>query len=667
MAKLAKFLQAAAGQAGGAALDITDVFSTYLYDGTSASKTITNGLDLGGEGGLVWIKKRNESANSDHMLYDTERGPNERLFSNDNGRSYTRTDQLNSFDSDGFTLGADSPASPNTLGKEYVSWSFRKAPKFFDVVTYTGNGTAGRQIAHNLGTTVGMLVVKRTDSAGDWSVFHRKLNGGTNSGNYRVELQSTVGESTTSHWNNTVPSSTHFTVGNSNTVNGNGNTYVAYLFAHNNSDGEFGPDSDKDIIKCGSYTGNGADARTIDLGFEAQWVLLKRSDGATDWWILDNMRGLLARPEASQYLEANTANAEAVTGQVFGDNQGFMVDAGDYNTSGENYIYMAIRRGPLAQPESGTEVFAVDAYSGNSTAGRTISSGFPVDLAIVQSRSAAGDTNAVADRLRGANLLFNTPTATAELTNNSDSITGFDLMDGIEIGTDTRVNWSSGTYVSWMWKRAPGYFDSVAYTGTGSARNLSHNLGVAPEMMWIKPRTLGYQWSVYHKDVSSSSPYYELILNDNGALTNNNNTNAPFAGNPTATTIPLPSGTASASNRSGYNYIAYLFATVPGVSKVGSYTGNAGTQTIDCGFTSGARFILIKRSSGSGVWAIWDTERGINVNEDPFLTLNTTDAESPGQDEIDAHASGFIINSPGGSGDAEINKSGSTYIFYAIA
>jgi hypothetical protein len=120
-------------------------------------------------------------------------------------------------------------------------------------------------------------------------------------------------------------------------------------------------------------------------------------------------------------------------------------------------------------------------------------------------------------------------------------------------------------------------------------------------------------------------------------------------------------------NDPGSAYILLLFASLDGISKVGSYTGNDGTQTIDCGFTTGARFILIKRSSGNGDWFVWDTERGINVASDPFLTLNTNDAESPGQDEIDAHASGFIINSPGGSGDAEINKSGSTYIFYAIA
>jgi cytochrome c peroxidase len=74
----------------------------------------------------------------------------------------------------------------------------------------------------------------------------------------------------------------------------------------------------------------------------------------------------------------------------------------------------------------------------------------------------------------------------------------------------------------------------------------------------------------------------------------------------------------TSTNESGKNYIAYLFATLPGVSKVGSYTGNGSSQTIDCGFTSGARFVLIKRTDNSNwSWYVYDTARGIVAGNDP--------------------------------------------------
>jgi len=114
-------------------------------------------------------------------------------------------------------------------------------------------------------------------------------------------------------------------------------------------------------------------------------------------------------------------------------------------------------------------------------------------------------------------------------------------------------------------------------------------------------------------------------------------------------------------NDSGETYIAYLFASSD-VSKVGSYTGTGSDQTIDCGFTNGARFVLAKRSSTSGIWGVFDTARGIVAGNDPLLRLNATNAESS-SDYIDPHSSGFTWPGEGGG----FNTSGITYIFYAIA
>jgi hypothetical protein len=123
-------------------------------------------------------------------------------------------------------------------------------------------------------------------------------------------------------------------------------------------------------------------------------------------------------------------------------------------------------------------------------------------------------------------------------------------------------------------------------------------------------------------------------------------------------------GGASGLDANGVNYVAYLFASLPGISKVGSYTGNGTSQTINCGFSSGARFILIKRTDSTGDWFIWDTSRGITANNDPHLSLNTTAAEVTTDDSVDPASSGFIVNQVAAT---NINVNGATYIFLAIS
>jgi hypothetical protein len=111
-------------------------------------------------------------------------------------------------------------------------------------------------------------------------------------------------------------------------------------------------------------------------------------------------------------------------------------------------------------------------------------------------------------------------------------------------------------------------------------------------------------------------------------------------------------------------YVAYLFATCAGVSKVGSYTGNGSSQTIDCGFSAGARFVLIKRNNDIGDWYVWDTARGIVSGNDPHLSLNTTAAEVTTDDTIDTNSTGFVVNQVAAT---NVNVSSGTYIFLAIA
>ena len=637
-----------AAPSGAAALDVDEVFSTYLYKGNNSTNTITNGIDLDGEGGLWWLKRR--TGTGSHVLYDSTRATGSEhfpLFSNLTNAEYDDFDTTPT--STGFTINSTSSGTVNETGQTYVSWSWRKAPKFFDVVTYTGNGSS-QNISHNLGSVPGMVMVKATSAAANWAVWHRESNA---SPEYKHLQLNTTGAALTSStvWNSTNPTDSVFSVGNYYNTNSSGVTYVAYLFAHNNADGEFGPDSDQDIIKCGSYTGVYAGAE-VNLGWQPQWILFKSASSAGNWYIFDAMRGIVTgglSGDGDAALLPNTSGAENVN--TFGIDltaTGF-ITYGNNVAATNDMIYMAIRRGPLAPPEAGTEVFGIkDRYSEGSLP--TWQPGFVTDMAMRKRTS--GSDSYIYDRLRQGKELAANATSTEATSSN----TNFDYMTGWGDVTSA----SSGD-LGWNWKRAPSYFDVVAYNGDATSspnsRNINHNLGVAPEMMWIKCRTAAENWAVYHSGTGATK---YLNLNNTAAAA----TSANWWRNTAPTDTVFTIGHQDDVNLNGGTHIAYLFATLAGVSKVGSYTGNGSSQTIDCGFSSGARFVYVKRTDSSGDWYIWDTTRGIIAGNDPHLSLNTTAAQVTSDDSIDPASSGFAVNQVSAT---NINVSSATYIFYAIA
>jgi hypothetical protein len=628
------------------AVYVEDVFSTYLYTGTGSTQTITNGIDLSGEGGLVWTKKRNVNLN--HFLVDTERSALNAIYTSSTLAQEVKANTLTAFNADGFSIGTSGFVNENA--QAYASWTFRKAEKFFDVVTYTGDGTDSRNISHNLAAKPGFIAVKRTNSTGDWFCGARSGNSGSDYVYQLLKLNSTNARA----GSNGGSTDTTFNVGAispafeaSTDTNINGATYVAYLFAHNA--GGFGDAGTDSVVSCGSYATNSSYiGPNVNLGYEPQWILVKNAFANGAWYIIDNMRGWESGGNVT-LLNPNTSSAESTTTQFklnatgFQDNGAFAGDA--------TMIYIAIRRGPMRAPESGTEVFNAD-FSNGPNSPPSFNSGFVTDLGIYKDRT--GGASNTYDRLRGGFQLQMNSTG----AESADSSTGkFDYMDGF--------GGSSGsldtTLISWNFRRAPGFFDVVCYTGTGSVQNLTHNLGAVPELMIIKCRSQGGQhWIVYQTNTistgvlllastsaASSNPYYPQYFNSTA---------------PTSTVFTLNTGTDT--NGSGLTFVNYLFATLAGVSKVGSYTGTGTTLSIDCGFTAGARFILIKRTDSTGDWYVWDTARGIVSGDDPYLLLNSTAVEVTNTDYIDPLSSGFQISS---TAPAAINASGGSFIFLAIA
>jgi len=518
-------------------------------------------------------------------------------------------------------------------------------------VTYTGTGVA-QNIAHSLGSNVGCLIVKRLDVTDSWTVWHRGINSGSGASFINLDLTSAYSNSAT-RWNNTAPTSTQFTVGTHASVNASGGSYVAYLFAHDA--GGFGTAGTDNVISCGSFTTDGSGNATVNLGYEPQWVLFKASSESSNWYILDNMRGLDAVKDQGSALAPNLSNAEFTFDPLLINATGFNVNAApNPNTT---YIYIAIRRGPMKTPTSGTSVYTGVARSGTSAAA-TITTGFSPDVALFCNREAtASSQKRIVDKLRGNSAYLLTQYTNAEATD-TNQITAF-LNTGVSIGNDSlewNLNRTGYNYINWFFARAPGFMDEVCFTlpyfSTGS---FNHNLGVAPEMMLVKTRNGVGNWYVYHKDLGTNAVLY---LAANYAVDTSQNY---WSSAPTTTQFSVNNGVLWGSANTA---VAYLFASCPGVSKVGSYTGNGTSQTINCSFTSGARFVMIKRTDSTGNWYVWDTARGIVSANDPHLELNQAAAETTTNDSIDPDSTGFIVNQVAAT---NINVSSATYIYLAIA
>jgi hypothetical protein len=647
------------GAGGAAPVYIEEVFNTTVYTGNGTSQNITNGIDLSTKGGLVWTKTR---AADDHCLVDTARGNTKMLYTNGAGAQLTYTNQITSFNTNGYSIADQGYV--NNVSSNYVSWTFREQPKFFDVVTWTGNGANYRAISHSLGSTPGCVIVKSTSASGSWAVWHRSADP------KNLILNSTLG-SITGQFSIQDVGATTFAVANSSfygfpqsiPVNDNGATYVAYLFAHDA--GGFGLTGTDNVISCGTYTGTGAPFN-VSIGYEPQMVLTKASSTTGNWYIFDNMRGMpVSTLFGTPWLLPNSSAAESdgqgPTCRV--TSTGFTVDS-DVGASGVTYVYIAIRRGPMKVPTTGSSVFAPVTYTGTNVDNRLVDTGILTDMTMARIRTSVSTGGFyVADRLR--NTASSGTALTGAESTDADSFmsptsgfnNAFTAMNGFGVGNDVtrQLNGNSTSQLAHAFKRAAGFFDVVCYTGNGvDDRSITHNLTVVPEFVIVRRRETGAtNWAVYHKDSANG-----LALNLSDAAIYNYYYLAGF----TTTTFGIRNSTAL--NASNETYVSYLFATVAGVSKVGSYTGTAALQTVNCNFTTGARYVLIKRTDSAGEWYVWDTARGMTSGNDPYLRPNTNDSETTGTNYVDTTSTGFQVTA---AASTTVNISGGTFIFLAIA
>jgi hypothetical protein len=308
----------------------------------------------------------------------------------------------------------------------------------------------------------------------------------------------------------------------------------------------------------------------------------------------------------------------------------------------------------MRTPTSGTSVFALNSSAGTDPTAKQVTTNFPVDFILNRGANQSGGSFGALSRLTGPKQYLLTPSTAAEAT-----LTGTYLFDSNTTFSSPTAEFNNPayTYIRYAMRRAPGFFDVVCYDGNNTNRTISHNLGVAPELMIVKQRSASGAslWMVYAGDATKYLRLNETVAAATLSTVWNNTA-------PTASVFSL--GTNGEVNVSGRTYVWYGFASVSGVSKVGSYTGNGSNQTINCGFTAGARFVMIKRTDATGDWYVWDSARGITSGNDPYLLLNSTAAEVTNTNYVDTDSTGFQVTAAAPAG---LNANGGTYIFLAIA
>ena len=331
----------------------SDYFNTVLYAGNSSTQAITG---VGFAPNWVWLRERTQA--SDHCLFDTVRGANKDINSNDTSGEATTSNKLTAFGSDGFTLGNSN--TTNQSGQNNVSWNWKAGTSFtndasgtgigsidssgsvsdtagFSIVSFTGNGTSGATIKHGLSTAPKIIIAKNRQRAADWLVFSSSMS---SNGDYTLFLQSTSAkDNSQDYWGDTAPTSSVFSVGNRQENNQSGENIIAYCFA-----------DVKGYSKFGSYVGTngGANGPFIYTGFKPAFVLIKDSSGANAWTIRDTKRNTFN--PAINFLMPDANDAEVTAGEAVDIlSNGFKIKAngGKVQDSGNTYIYMAFAEQPF--------------------------------------------------------------------------------------------------------------------------------------------------------------------------------------------------------------------------------------------------------------------------------------------------------------------------------
>ena len=333
--------------------DPSAYFQTTLYTGNGGTNAITNTGNSDLQPDWIWFKRRDGADN--HILFDVIRGVTKGIYADIDNAQDNLADSLSSFNSDGFTLGADtgSGGSINGSSETNVAWQWKAGGSAssnsdgsitssvsastdagFSIVSYTGNSTSGATVGHGLGVAPRVVLIKKTSGADAWTMLHVDSSGGLNT---YLALNSSSGAISDPVFNNTAPTSTVFTLDSDGQVNDNGSSLIAYCFADVTG-----------FSKHGSYVGNGSsNGPFIYTGFKPAFVMTKKTSGTSSWDMHDTKRDTFNVATKHLLAEDGGAEGSTVVLDILSNGFKFRTSNGDRNAPGETYIYMAFAEAPL--------------------------------------------------------------------------------------------------------------------------------------------------------------------------------------------------------------------------------------------------------------------------------------------------------------------------------
>lgn len=304
---------------------------------------------------------------------------------------------------------------------------------------------------------------------------------------------------------------------------------------------------------------------------------------------------------------------------------------------------------------NGKKFFDAGIWTGNSTLFpfTRIIKAFSPGIVWGKSRNAVQDHYLV-DSTRGSSI-YSIPNKSDVQSLDPGTISAIN-SDGFTLGNSNNLNTTGNTYVGWMFNKAAPFLD-IQLFGKSAATNetFGHLLGQKPGLMIVKPVSGTGVWVVWHKDLANANQDW-VLLNTNAIAT----TGDPTIWNntqPTSTTFSMGTGWAAYAQ-----VVAYLFGEVPGLCKIGSYTGNGAATGffVHCGFKPA--FVLIKRIDVANDWVIFDSIRNPNNPGASLSFSDLTSAETVTTD-MDLLSNGFRILTAG----AGRNAAAGTYLYMAIA
>lgn len=619
---------------------VDEVYNEFQNYGSGSDRTVDVTPFSFANGGLV-VSTRNES-NGSIYAFDTVRGES-------SGSSYFL--KLNGSNSNSNTSNFGIHSLANNQYQHHDGWSGTNANNerhhremwaehegFFDIVQYEGNGSSNRAIAHSLNATVGQIMIKNIDDGGNtngsWMLWHRGVasqEGRLNS-NEAFTTSGVFGNGSS----NTQPTTSNFYVSSDNRVNKSGDTYIAYLWAHDAQ--IFGNQGKHSIIKCGSYSGNGNSGETtgkfIDLGWQPQMVMIRRTNnsgyfykhdrsrsiGGIAWNHTDNpINGWGNTGTENGYfgLDVNKVSIEGNGFRLTADNEDINID--QHNGNGDTYIYMAVRKQDclVSKPQTDkTKIFTMAEYTSNQPSPnyqRTVVTSHVVDWIMYR-----GDKNTSSETYQAwPRPLQGVRRRTRDHSYNESETP---LLSIYQYGTGSGLG--NGDYFYQCLKDGQ-YSDMVTYRGNGSttAQTIPHSLGEEPSCIWITNNGGSGQSSIlfwkeagFNRWMKMNSDTYSTTFGLSG------NGNVSYVSNVTSTSFDV-AGT-DCTNKSGAGHMAVLFKNTD-FFKAGEYTAGSGQTTVDTGFGA-PRCLIIKRRNQVGNWGWFQPDGWTYSNQE--VRLNETTA-----------------------------------------